>query len=398
MATSGPASSGLDLSSQLIQQLRTTEIRIPPYPAVALSLDRLSRDPRSTITDVTAIIAADAALAATVLRYASAASMKSTGPVTLDAAVRKLGLEELTRVVIATTVGATANAPGPLSLLRRDQWRRSLLSAMFCRELAGRRGVLPDQAFLGGLLHDFGAVVVVACLESFGKTRLPVLSEATWCRLVEDLHVEFGMVVVSRWQLPEPIADVIAHHHTPHTAPRTHRSLVQLIAIVDQIIAVLDRGSNGGIAALLEVPGLEQGEHYRIGALMPKVAEHMARFESPPQRDVTSVIAPLGNPIEDGWPVDFFIESKTLIEYRACALTPSTIGFRAPSALQPAWLTELTLRCTPDTIMMLANVKTCEALPSGDFFVTAQPFGLAGEDKAAWLRLIERTRRAAIKT
>ncbi|HEY0992247.1 MAG TPA: HDOD domain-containing protein [Kofleriaceae bacterium] len=386
-------SSGLDLSSALIQQLRSTEVRIPPYPAVALSLDRLSRDPKSTLTDVTSIIAADAALAATVLRYASAASMKSSGPVTLDAAVRKLGLEELTRVVIATTVGASATKPGPLSLLRRDQWRRSLLSAMFCRELAGRRGVLPDQAFLGGLLHDFGAVVVLACLEALGKERLPTLSEATWRRLVEDLHIEFGMIVVTRWQLPEPIAEVVAHHHTPHTAARSHRSLVQLVSIVDQIIAVLDRGSGGGIAALLEVPGLEQGEHYRIGALMPKVAEHMARFESPPQRDVTSAIAVVGNPVEDGWPVDFFIESKSLIEYRACTLTPSTLAFRAPSALQPAWLTELTLRCTPDTITMLANVKTCEALPSGEYFVTAQPFGLAGEDKAAWLRLIDRTRR-----
>jgi HD-like signal output (HDOD) protein len=386
-------SSGLDLSSQLIQQLRATEIRIPPYPAVALSLDRLARDPKSTLTDVTSVIAADASLAATVLRYASAASMKSNAPVTLDAAVRKLGLEELTRVVIATTVGASATAPGPLSLLRRDQWRRSLLAAMFCRELAGRRGVLPDQAFLAGLLHDFGAVVVLACLEALGKARLPTLSEATWRRLVEDLHIEFGMIVVQRWQLPEPIAEVVAHHHTPHSASRPHRSLVQLVAIVDQIIAVLDRGSGGGIAALLEVPGLEQGEHYRIGALMPKVAEHMQRFESPPQRDVTSAIAVVGNPVEDGWPVDFFIESKSLIEYRACTLTPSTLAFRAPSALQPAWLTELTLRCTPDTITMLANVKTCDPIPGGEFFVTVQPFGLAGEDKAAWMRLIERTRK-----
>ncbi|MGH9886687.1 MAG: hypothetical protein ACREBE_14235 [bacterium] len=60
MATPGSAPPGLDLSSQLIQTLRTTEVRIPPYPAVAMSLDRLSRDPKSTITDVTSVIAADA--------------------------------------------------------------------------------------------------------------------------------------------------------------------------------------------------------------------------------------------------------------------------------------------------------------------------------------------------
>jgi hypothetical protein len=158
---------------------------------------------------------------------------------------------------------------------------------------------------------------------------------------------------------------------------------------------VLDRGPGGGVAALAEVPGLEQSERYRIGALMPKVAEQMARFETPPQREVASSIAPSDSPIEDGWPVDFIIASKNFTEYRACALTPSTFAFRSQSMLQPAWLAELTLHCAPDKIMMLANVKSCQPLPAGDFLVTAQPFGLAGDDKSAWLRLIERTRRGA---
>jgi HD-like signal output (HDOD) protein len=397
MAPPAPArETGVDLSAKLIQQLRTTEIRIPPYPAVALSLDRLSRDPKSSVTDVAQIVATDAALAATVLRHATSASLKSSAPVTLEAAIRKLGLDELIRVVIATTVGVAATAPGPLSLLRRDQWRRSLLAAMFCRELAQRRGVAPDQAFLAGLLHDFGAVVVLACLESFGVARLPVLSEATWRRMVEDLHVEFGLVVVSRWQLPEPIKEVVAHHHMPHHSARAYTPLVQLVSIVDQIIAVLDRPT-GSIAALLEVPGLEQDERYKIGALMPKVAEQMARFETPPQREVASSIAPSDSPIEDGWPVDFVIASRNFTEYRAVALTPSTFAFRSQTMLQPAWLAELTLHCTPDKIQLLANVKSCQQLPPGDFLVTAQPFGLAGEDKNAWLRLLERTRRASQK-
>jgi hypothetical protein len=265
---------------------------------------------------------------------------------------------------------------------------------MFCKELAARRGVVPDQAFLAGLLHDFGAIVVLSCLESLGVAPLPVLPEATWRRLVEGLHVELGMVVVARWQLPEPIAEVVAGHHTPHTCSRVYRPLVQLVAIVDQIIEILDRGPAGGIAALVEVPGLEHDERFRIGALMPKVAEQMARFETPPQREVASSIAPSDSPVEDGWPVDFMVASRTFTEYRACALTPSTFAFRSQSALQPAWLAELTLHCN-EKIMMLANVKSCQSLPAGDFLVTAQPFGLAGEDKNAWLRLLERTRRGA---
>jgi HD-like signal output (HDOD) protein len=385
---------GLDLPTQLVERLRTTEVRIPPYPAVASSLDRLNRDGRATVTEVASIVATDAALAATVLRHATAAALKSNAPPSLEAAIWRLGLDELTRVVIATTVGVTAGVPGPLVALRRDQWRRSLLAAMFCRELAGRRGVPPDQAFLAGLLHDFGAIVVVACIESFGTAALPVLPEATWRRLVEDLHVEFGMVLVTRWQLPEPIAEVVEHHHTPESCMRVYRPLVQLVSIVDQIIAILDDSTRGSIADLVEVPGLEHDERFRIGALMPKVADQMARFETPVDRDTASSIAPRTQPLEDSWPVDFPIVSKNQVVHRACTLAASSLAFQSPVRLPQGWLAELTLQCAPDSITILANVRSCQALPGGKHLVVAQPFGLAGEDKAAWQRLIARTRRS----
>jgi len=384
---------GADLSALLMARLRTTEIRIPPYPAVASSLDRLNRDPRSTIVDVAAVVATDAALAATVLRHVATATMKSYAPPTLEAAIRKLGLDELIRVVIATTVGAAASAPGPLAVLRRDQWRRSLLAALFARELAPRRGIAPDQAFLAGLLHDFGAIVLLACLETLGTAALPVLSEPTWRRLVEQHHIELGMIVVTRWQLPEPLAEVIEHHHTPQTCMRVYRPLVQLVAVVDQIIEILDRAPSSGIAALSEVPGLDHDERYRIGALMPKVADQMAQFETAVDREVASPIAEPPPSTDESWPVDFAIESRQGVMYRACAVTLAALVFHSPVRLQPAWLTELTLHCLPEPITMLVHVTSCRAAPGGGHSVTAQPFGLAGDDEREWLQLIARTQR-----
>jgi HD-like signal output (HDOD) protein len=398
MVTSVPARSGLELAAQLVERLRTTEIRVPPYPAVAGSLDRLSRDGKSTVADVAAIIATDAALAATVLRHAQSAAMRGKGSLSLEAAISRLGLDELTRVVIATTVGAAATAPGPLALLRRDQWRRSLLAALFCKELAGRRGVQPDQAFLGGLLHDFGAVVAITSLEALGRAEgpgsLPVLPEAAWRRLVESLHVELGMVVVARWSLPEPIAEVVASHHTPQTCSRVYRPLVQLVAVADQILDILDRGSDGGLPALVEVPGLDHDERFRIGALMPKVADQMSKFEMSNDRGMTSSIARVTDADNGTWPVDFVVETKSNAQARACAMGPNLLAFKSPVPMQPAWLTELTMRCAPDTIAMLAHVKTCEITPRRDYLVTVQPFGLAGDDKAAWQRLMARTQPA----
>jgi HD-like signal output (HDOD) protein len=395
MVMSVPArQSGLELAAQLVERLRTTEIRVPPYPAVAGSLDRLSRDGKTTVAEVAALVATDAALAATVLRHAQSAAMKAGSSPSLEAAISRLGLDELTRVVIATTVGAVAAAPGPLALLRRDQWRKSLLAALFCKELAGRRGVPPDQAFLGGLLHDFGAVVAITSLEAIGKTSgpLPVLPEAAWRRLVESLHVELGMVVVGKWSLPEPIAEVVASHHTPQTCSRVYRPLVQLVAVVDHILEVLDRGAGGGLPALVEVPGLDHDERFRIAALMPKVADQMSKFELANDRGVTSSIERPTDVDDLSWPIDVAMESRNGVQYRACALAPNLLAFKSPVPLQPAWLTEFTLRCAPDTITMLAHIKTCEVTPRRDYLVTVTPFGLAGDDKAAWQRLIARTK------
>jgi hypothetical protein len=182
---------------------------------------------------------------------------------------------------------------------------------------------------------------------------------------------------------------------------RVYRPLVQLVAIVDQIIDILDRGGGsgggpgGGIAALVEVPGLEHDERFRIGALMPKVSEQMAQFETPPEREAASPIAAPDPATTEGWPADFAIESRNHTKYRACAVTANGLTFRGAVMLQPAWLAELTLHCPPDTINVLAHVKSCVAAAGGGYLVSAQPYGLAGDEDRKWRQLIERAQRAS---
>ena len=381
----------LALPTQLVHSLRTGEIKIPPYPAVAVALEKLREG--STLPEVAAIVATDTSLVAAVLREASTAGMRSSAPVTLEGAIWKLGFDHLMRIVLASTLGAISRAAGPLAMLRRDQWRRSLLAAMFCRELAPRRGVSADVAYLAGLLHDFGSIVTLVCLESLGATGMPTLPEARWRALVEDLHVELGMIVAARWGLPEAITEVISHHHGATSCARIHRPLVQLVATVDEIIDLLDREPAGGITALVGVPGLDHDERLRIGALLPKVAEQMASFEPPPT-GISAAIESNTTMLDDSWPVDFAISGRHGVSYRATALAPNAIAFKSAEAMQPGWLCDLELDAPPERITMLANVKSCEVVGDGSFLVVVQPFGLGGTHKSAWLQLVTRTRRA----
>lgn len=394
MAVTAVASTAkLDLEALLTTRLEADRLRLPPYPAIALKLQQLASSGRHSTRDLCATINADAALVAAVLRRANAAASGPTSTITsLEIAVNRIGVEDLLRLALAQSVGVTASNSGPLSALRRDAWRMSLLAARIALELAPRRGVGLDEAFVAGLLHDFGQIAVLVGLEDL-KVELPVLPAETWKVLVERLHVKFGGVIAKRWNLPEPLVSAIEHHHDAAGYAGPHRALVQLIATVDQINAIFDRAPTNNTDALVAVPGLMPDERQKIGAMVPQISQFMASFEAStsPAREVRAKTAVARAPgLDDGWPAQFVITGKSQV-YQACAISPSCFAFLGQEALMPNWLTQLTLGTEPE-LGMLANVRTCEPQKDGSYIMTAQPFALDGKDKQIWLNLIQRTR------
>lgn len=380
------------VQTQLASSLRGSDLRVPPYPAVAARLQQLARSNAVSLGQVTQLLAADATLAATVLRHATSALYKVSGAVTLESAVARIGLDELIKISLAAGMGAVAYGNGPLARLRRDLWRRSLLAATLCRELAPRRGLPRDEAFLAGLLHDFGAMLVIAALERLQD--LPTLSDDEWSHIIDEHHVDAGIQLARGWTLPEQIAEAIAHHHDPEGAQRAHRPLIQLVANVDAAIRVLDRSPVEGTAELADLSGLDHHERLTIIALLSKLYDHMATFEPPRSVDKTpSAVRPDTRP--QSWAAKFQIElkGKDPCKGKGTALSPDSFVFECSRPLSPGWLTELSLVCGDDRMTMLANVRLVQPR-GGQHVIVAQPFGLGGDDRQTWLRIIARTRPA----
>jgi hypothetical protein len=344
-----------------------------------------------------AIVAADSVLSAALLRRASSADQVGGKIVTLQAAIVRLGVFELVEIAMAASVGVAATAPGPLSSLRRDAWRCALLSARLCQELARRRGVDPSVAFISGLLHDFGSIVLVAALEDLAtQRRLELMTEAAWRDLVARYHVEFGMVVAARWNLPDAIAEVIARHHNADVGTK---GLVGLVATVDRVIDVLEHAPEGGLAALLSVPGLDDRDRATVGAALGDASRQLESLElSMPAPKITAatpsaVVSML--PPEDGWPVDFEITVKRE-RLRVTTIWPDRFAMRGAQPLQPNWLADVVMHTELAPIAFLANVRTCtKDEATGDYIAIAQPYALGGPQKEQWLHLLEAARAAA---
>ncbi len=386
-----------DLEATLLERLADNQLRMPPYPAIALKLQQLAECGRSSTGEIAATISADAALVAAVLRRANAAVYDAAQQVvSLDIAISRLGLEQIVQIAIAQSVGLAMNTAGPLRTLRRDVWRRSLLTAAIASELAPSRGVDRDTAFVAGLLHDFGAITVLVGLEDL-EVELPVLSAVTWRRFVERIQPPFGRVFAQRWRLPEPIADAIEHWAQPRSYDGAHRPLVDAIASAVAIISTLDSAPAEGIESLQHVEGLSRTEAERVHHLVPRIAELMNAFEqsSPPAAArATAINAVEIVPVPDVlWPIDVAATCKGE-PMRACAIDHKTVVLAGAQPMEPNWLVQVVLQAD-QRIDILANVTACTAEPDGTHRIVARPFGLGGDHKEAWFALVQRARAAA---
>jgi len=350
-------------------------------------LAELSRQRKSvSLNELVKVVSADAALAAQVLGRAQSAANSAGGRqvTTLFEALTRIGMEQLVEMALATGLGSSMIAAGPLAELRRDMWRRCLLSAQLARMLAENRGVVAETAYSAGLVHDLGAAIVITALEEVAP--LPALPEATWRDLVRKHQVEFGLVIAARWNLPVALTDVIAHAHDA----ASDNPLVKLIELSDRIVAKLDHMPTVGLAALMDFEELSEIERCSIGSAVQEVVKNMASYTTPLKPKFPSVVVERGSS-ERAFPVSFEICQDQHKTCRAREISADALVFDGQEALPPNWLVELSLRCSPAPLTILANVRSCDKV-GNKYAIKAQPFALGGEAKLQWMSLVDEAR------
>jgi HD-like signal output (HDOD) protein len=234
-----------DLSKQLDALVEHGELVIPPYPAAAMRLRALIESEKYGMSQIADAAAADAALAAALLRIANSAVYRGDGPplTTLLRAVNRLGARAVSSLALAAGVGAAATAPGPLADVKYRVWRRSITCALAAQRFGPSRGIDAEVAFLAGLLHGFGRSVAVACIEKLLGTSPEAHPLPEWLEVVERHRARLAARVAALWQLPPAIAAAMS------AAGDQASPAGALVAMADTIAGALDRGGTAVEAA-----------------------------------------------------------------------------------------------------------------------------------------------------
>lgn len=197
---------------------------LPPFPQIVLRLDDACSKPDVGSQSIAEIIEEDPALVARFLRVANSSFYATTtGVTTIRQAILRIGVQETRRIATATVLVSRLVQSGPV--LASDLWRHSLAVAFASEYIARRSPVLPEQdakeAFTAGLLHDIGALALMhvapdeyASAEAWARDHsVPLVEAERMCCGID--HVELGGALMTQWQLPETLIQVLdAHHQT----------------------------------------------------------------------------------------------------------------------------------------------------------------------------------------
>lgn len=198
------------LKQILLSRLEGNTLVLPVLPKVAQELKQTLEDPAVDISKLTKQIDRDPILAAHVLKEANSESNLASGKIeSFSKAASHLGLESL-KTLLTTTISRTffvSHDPRINSTVQAlaDHCQAVALLARNVAVLSGCRESEP--AYVAGLLHDIGKLVVASYLLEFERS-LPTreamdwIEHDDWLNILQELHRPVGTAIVEAWGLP----------------------------------------------------------------------------------------------------------------------------------------------------------------------------------------------------
>lgn len=263
---------------------------LPSMPQVLLRLLRLSDNPSISAAELAEIVQQDPALSVHVLVAANQASgRQAVGLSTVRQCVGALGPRIVRTMAACLAIrGVFDRSGGQRGLDLTGYWVHSLHVAELARGIASELGREDgDEAYLAGLLHDVGQLLLLGGMDGRYGTLL------AWSRDEEALlalerpelgtdHAAVGAWLIDQWRLPSFMADAVLFHHcqpteipaadalsrivwTAHAVVGTglneerfeHRIMESMLGLTDSSLAALRGQALARVAQLTAELGIE---------------------------------------------------------------------------------------------------------------------------------------------
>lgn len=205
----------------VVDEFFKSVVNLPMIPKVVMDVMQALRDPDIDFNVLSKKVEHDQSLMAKVLRMANSSYYGASKSIkTVDDAISMIGTSRLSTLVIASGVTKTFNSVPGLDL--RRFWRHALITASISRNLAQKLGKPSDTAYLAGLIHNIGQLLIHMVFPG-GAAEVEEVCNG---RSVEERrsvekttlgldHCMVGQELARRWNFPDDISQVIRYYADP---------------------------------------------------------------------------------------------------------------------------------------------------------------------------------------
>lgn len=202
----------------LLDQLRASNIRIPPRPQILQDIESMLKDDNATERMIGQLIARDVGLTAEVFKIANSPAYRRGAKIdSIEQAVRMLGRKTMGDVCRGALLRQQL---GGAAAKLESFWERctdiGTLCSVLCDQLERPGKLTADQAYLIGLFHDCGVPVLMQHIKGYGNAQFDTPLAPVFLQEDDDhgtSHCIAGLMVATEWALPDMLCEAIRSHH-----------------------------------------------------------------------------------------------------------------------------------------------------------------------------------------
>ncbi len=197
---------------------------LPPMPHVVSKVMELLSDTDSKMSDIVEVLSSDPTLVARMIRVSNSALYgRGQETTSLTQAVVRLGNKTLSSLVMAASMKSLFPLDKTnIGVWGQSLWQHSLECGLAARRVAQISGYSdPEEAFVAGVLHDIGKVVIllnkpdefrlILKRQASAKESFAVAEQA----ILGFDHTDVGELLLAKWQMPGNLQACVKHHHSP---------------------------------------------------------------------------------------------------------------------------------------------------------------------------------------
>lgn len=220
-----------------LKTLINSSLDLPPTPLVANRIVSLISDPNTDSKILERAILSDQALTTNILKIANSSFYGCLRSInTIASAVVLIGFKGIKTLTIAASLKSFYQR---VDLTEKMLWEHSICAAITAHLLSRKLGCFPDEAFVGGLIHDIGKTILK---NQKGEifSEIMQISYNDQIPLVElekerlgFTHAELGGLIIRKWNLSTALEEGVMYHHDLQRIDSLGTDIQKFVALLD---------------------------------------------------------------------------------------------------------------------------------------------------------------------